>query len=84
MKTQKMSINTKKLLYESFIRCHLLCCLTVWGGAARPKLKPLINQLKKTWRLIGKFKDHTLNRLKKHNILKLEDELQIQESKVVW
>jgi len=81
---KKMNINIKKLIYESFVRCHLLYCLTVWGGASSPKLKPLITQLKKTWKLIGKYKDHTLTRLRTHNILKIEDELLIQESKVVW
>jgi len=38
------------------------------------KLKPLINALSKCWRNIGVFKQHTLHRLKKHNILKLADE----------
>jgi len=40
--------------------------------------------LKKICRNIGKRKQHTLARLKQLEILKIEDELSIQESKIVW
>ncbi len=81
---KKMNIKAKKIIYESFIRCHILYCLTVWGGAKKLVLKPLNKLLHKAWSKIGKRKLHVLNRLKNLNILKLEDELFIQESKFIW
>ncbi len=39
---------------------------------------------KKIWKKIGRYKQHTLNRLQKHKILKLEHELEISESKIIW
>ena len=81
---KKLTLDTKKLLYESFVRSHLLYCITVWGGANNTNLKPLNQSLRKIWRKIGKKKQHTLNRLAENNILKLEDELAVQETKVVW
>ncbi len=81
---KKLNIVTKKLVYESFVRSHLLYCLTVWGGAKTAVLTPLIRTISKIWRRIGPFRQHTLNRLKNLGILKLEDELAIQETKIVW
>jgi hypothetical protein len=81
---KKLNLDTKKALYESFVRSHLLYCLTVWGGANSSTLKPLVAVIHKTWRKIGTFKQHTLNRLQSVKILKLEDELTIQTSKLVW
>jgi len=81
---KKLNIETKKLIYESFVRSHILYCLTVWGGAKVNILKPLHKVIKKIWRKIGQFKQHTLNRLYNHKILKIEHELEIQESKIVW
>ena len=40
--------------------------------------------LQKSWSKIGKYKQHTYNRLQKYQILKLEDELSIQELKFIW
>ncbi len=77
-------IGTKKLIYESFIRSHLLYCLSVWGGAALPTIKPLQRMVSKSWKKIGPYKMHTLNRLQKYNLLKLQDEIEIQEKKIVW
>jgi hypothetical protein len=78
---KNLGIKTKLLLYECFIRCHILYCLTVWGGA---KLNTLVATLKKTWRHIGKYKQHTIPRLKEHSILQLTDEVKLQESKFLW
>ena len=71
-------------MYESFVRSHLLYCLTVWGSAKSTILKPLYTVLGKIWKKIGTFKQHTFNRLQEHNILKLQHELEIQESKFIW
>ena len=81
---KKMPIGLKKTIYECFIRCHVLYCLPVWGGAKQIALKPLNRMLHKSWAKIGKRKSHTLHRLGKHKILRLEDELSIQESKILW
>ena len=81
---KSLKLETKKLLYESFVRSHLLYCLTVWGGAKNCNLKPLNKSLRKIWSKIGLKKQHTLNRLKEHQILKLEDEIAVQETKLVW
>jgi hypothetical protein len=32
---KKLNIETKKLIYESFVQSHILYCLTVWGGAKK-------------------------------------------------
>ena len=81
---KKMNIKLKKVIYESFIRCHLLYCITIWGGAKQLFIKPLNKVLHKAWSKIGGKKIHTQNRLKKFSLLKLEDELAIQESKLIW
>ena len=81
---KKLNIPTKKVMYESFVRSHILYCLTVWGSAKNAILKPLTTTLNKIWRKIGTYKQHTLNRLQEHKILKLEHELVIQESRFIW
>ena len=81
---KKLTIPTKKLIYESFIRCHILYCLTVWGGAKLSVLNSLNNVLKKAWKKIGKLKQHTNNRLQALKFLKLKDELSLQELKILW
>ena len=81
---KKLNIETKKIIYESFVRTHLLYCLTIWGGAKNVVLKPLQGMIKKIWRKIGPYKQHTLNRLYNHKILKIEHELEIKESKLLW
>jgi hypothetical protein len=80
----KLSVKMKKTIYESFIRTHLAYCLTVWGANKTGELQDLKKQLKKTWSKIGQRKQHTNSRLIEHNILKLDDELRINESKVIW
>ncbi len=81
---RKLNLAEKRTIYESFVRCHLLYCLTVWGGATKIILKPLESALKRCWKNMGPRKQHTLNRLQSLNILKLEDELEIQEAKFIW
>ena len=81
---KKMNISMKKIIYESFIRCHMLYCLPIWGGAKQTALKQLNKVLRKAWSKIGKRKSHTFNRLQKYSMLLLEDELAIQESKILW
>jgi len=81
---RKLSIPMKKVIYESFVRCHLLYGITVWGGATKAVLKPLEKLLSKIWTKIGGKKIHTLNRLQKFELLKLEDEMLVQESKIIW
>lgn len=81
---KKLNIDTKKTIYESFVRTHILYCITVWGSAKNSILKPLTAVLKKIWRKIGTYNQHTLNRLQAHKILKFEHELEIQESKLLW
>jgi len=81
---KKLSVNMQKTIFESFVRCHILYGLTVWGGASKTIIKPLQTSLSKVWSKIGNRKMHTLNRLEKYGLLKLEDEIRIQESKVVW
>ena len=81
---KSLKLETKKLIYESFVRSHLLYCVSVWGGAKSHNLKPLNKSLRKIWSKIGARKQHTLNSLKEHQILKLEDEIAVQETKLVW
>ena len=40
--------------------------------------------LSKIWKKIGTYRQHTLNKLQEHKILKLEHELEIQELKLIW
>ena len=74
----------KKIVYESFIRCHLNYCLIVWGAKKSAALAELKKLVKRTWIKIGKRKQHTHERLIEHRILKLEDELKIAEGKIIW
>ena len=36
---KKLNPLTRKLIYESFIRSHLLYCITVWGGSKKTGTK---------------------------------------------
>ena len=47
-------------------------------------LKPVTSMLSRAWKKMGRYKQHTLPRLKALKILKLEDELSVQEEKLVW
>ena len=81
---RKLSIAMKKVIYESFVRCHLLYSLIVWGATSKVILKPLEQTLARIWTKIGPRRMHTHNRLKEFKMLKLSDELAIQESRMVW
>jgi hypothetical protein len=52
---KKLNLETQKLIYESFVRSHLLYCLTVWGSARAEALRPLVKLLKKIWKKIGPY-----------------------------
>ncbi len=80
----KLSVNMKRTIYESFIRTHLTYCLSVWGAKKTGALNELKKQIKKTWSKIGQRRQHTNKRLMDNKILKLEDELKIAEVKLIW
>ena len=81
---KKLSIKMKKVIYESFVRCHLLYVLTAWGSVSNVIKKPLEKLLARIHSKIGPRKMHTKNRLQTYKLMKLEDELEIQESKTLW
>jgi len=80
----RITIAMKKVIYESFIRSHLTYCLSVWGAKKTQSLTELKKSVKKSWTKIGKRKQHTNERLSEHKMLKLEDELEIAEIKLIW
>ncbi len=80
----KLTVNMKKVIYESFVRTHLTYCLSVWGAKKSSTLNELKKFTKKIWSKIGLRRQHTNNRLMEHKILKLEDELKIVEVKLIW
>ena len=80
---KKMGANVAKTIYESFVRCHLLYCLNAWGGVKPSIRKQLDQTLKRIWSKIGAKKMHTLNRLQKYSLLQLDDEIEIQEQKLI-
>jgi len=80
----KLSNKMKRTIYESFVRTHILYCLSVWGAKRTSELTSLKKQLKKTWTKIGQRYQHTNERLIEHNILRFEDELKINEIKLIW
>ncbi len=43
----KLTVNMKKTIYESFIRTHLTYCLSVWGAKKTGTLNELKNRSKK-------------------------------------
>ena len=80
----KLTNNMKKTIYECFIRTHITYCLSIWGAKKTGSLTDLKKLVKKTWSKIGVRHQHTNERLIEHKILKLEDELRIAESKIIW
>jgi len=81
---KKLNPSTRKLVYESFVRSHLLYCLPVWGRAKKTVLKPLNSLIGKVVNKMGTPNEHTYQRLKRLQILKLEDDLSVQEGKLIW
>jgi len=82
--SRKLNTNMKLTIYESFIRCHLLYCLSIWGGKKSQETKNLNRAISRAWNKIGQRKMHTLNRLKMYGLLRLEDEVKIQICKTIW
>jgi len=82
--SKKLNPDTKMLIYNCFVRCHLLYGLVAWGGAKNVVTNTLVRTLKKVWSKIGKKFMHTNNRLEKFSILKFQDEVVAQESKILW
>ena len=80
---RKLSTGTKKLIYESFVRCHLLYGLIVWGpvGVKHENLKKTLQRI---YNKFGKRYEHTNRRLFENNILNLQDELALTEKCWVW
>jgi len=80
----KMSLNMKKTIYESFIRTHLTYCISIWGAKKSSNMTDLKKAVKKVWTKIGMRNQHTHERLKELMILKMEDELKIAEMKIIY
>ena len=74
---------TRKIIYESFVRCHLTYCLSIWGSAG-VKNTELNKTLKKIIRKLGPRIRHTDKRLLDYDIISLEDELKLTEKKIIW
>ena len=66
---------TMKILYYSFIQPHLQYGSTVWGGCSNQKKKRVVAIQKRSVRTICKvyFTSHTEPKMKKVDILKLDD-----------
>ncbi len=56
----------------------------MWGAKKTRELNELKKLIKKSWSKIGNRIQHTNDRLREHNILKLEDELKLGEIKLIW
>jgi hypothetical protein len=77
-------MNMKKIIYESFIRTHLIYCLLAWVAAKSSNMTDLKKSIKKAWAKIGPRLQHTNERLRKYEILRFEDELKLAEVKMIW
>ncbi len=81
---KKLTNQMKKVIYESFIRCHITYCLMVWGAKRSVARSNMIKQIKRCWIKMGNRYQHTSNRLIEFNMFKLEDEIRLQEVKFIW
>ena len=71
----RLTINTKKLLYSGLIHSHLVYGAPIWGFATQNRLDKLLKQQKKAIRRIYnlQYRDHTNNYNIESRILKLPD-----------
>ena len=74
---------TKKLIYESLIRSHILYGIELWGNAGSNLMSKLSRLQKKAIRLIEN-KVHTEPVMKKYKILKIEDEYKVSTKLLAW
>ena len=73
-------------LYNSFVFSHYSYCLEAWGACQTKFLKRIVSIQKKAVRSITKshWLAHSEPRLKKLNILKFEDQHQLQSLSLVY
>jgi len=81
---KQLTPKMKKTIYESFVRCHLNYCNIVWGAKKSNNLTELNKTLKRIWKKIGTYNQHTNTRLLEHNIMKFNDEVALSEAKFIW
>jgi len=74
---------TRKMIYESFVRCHLTYCVSIWGAAGIKNME-LTKTLKKVIRKLGPRIRHTNRRLVEYNINTFPDEIKLSECKLIW
>jgi len=80
----KLSINTKRTIYESFTYKNPPNLLPTCMGAKKSiSLTELKKMIKKSWTKIGQRHQHTKSILKYLRILKLENKLKIAEIKII-
>ena len=75
--------STKKLIYESLMRSHILYGIELWGNASGNLMNKLICLQKKAIRLIEN-KAHTEPVMKKLKILKIRDEYKVSVKLLAW
>ncbi len=75
-----------KMLYNSLIKPHLNYCVTVWGGAPKTILKPIINLQKKIVRIIthSVFDHPSAPLFSKLNLLPLEQLYKLNVSTLMY
>jgi hypothetical protein len=73
----------RKTIYESFVRCHIMYCISIWGPAGI-KNQVLIKTWKRIIRKLGPRFRHTDKRLADYEIMPLKDELKLAECKIIW
>ena len=71
----RLTTNTKKLLYSGLIHSHLVYGAPIWGFATQNRLDKLLKQQKKAIRKIYNlhYRDHTNDYYIESRILKLPD-----------
>ena len=79
-----LDIKTKILLYHSFIRSHLIYGISLWGNVKGSEMRKLTITHKKSLRALMNGAVHTSPILKKLNLLSLQDEVQMDMTKLAW